>query len=299
MLRLAPFAYFQYELSQVCVQNKKRVLCDATGGNKFYMQQLQFRDSLSPVGMCWISGETAERQSVSFEKAVPAIPASVNAFTIDVALRFDADSMDTYRMGFAEAQIVISPGSVVFALVDSTLKADKKNRVTIAGNRAGGLTDSIYDGQWHHFAFVFRGDAANNSGMMEVWVDGKTSSAFRKKTGTASCRTTKKFGTGFLPAGHSSEDCIDELAIWFKALPANVLMQHSADFFSGKHYSTTIAGSKAVVQHTPEMFPVTPRTRDPLAYAPGYPDYSVSQLDQLEAFPLPRFPVVRFHLPRL
>lgn len=282
-----PFSYFRFERDQVKELPKGKALFDIQG-NARYNKSLAFADSLSPAGSCWISGTAKERQQIMFDQAAVKPPARCMALTVETALRFDPDSMDTYRMGFADAQIVVSPGSISFAVVNQQGKPDVENRLVIGSSGKTSVTDYLYDGEWHHLAFTFEGDSVSGTAMIRFFIDGKTAPAFRKKVKLYSSLCGNRFHTGFLPENHSSEDGLDEVAIWFDVLPDGLIQQHSRSFFNGQPYSEKFSAGGLTNAPLPE-FRFSERRYDSLDFAPGFPEYTVSQQEQLEEFPLPRF----------
>lgn len=287
-VRYKPLLYFQFEKEQYRKEQKQGPFFYDATGRAFFQQTLAWADLLSPVGGCWTTARNEKRQQLSLGNLNPALPAKLSHFTIEIALKFDPDSMNYFNMGFHESQITIGPGQIWFSITDASGAVDRTNSLQIDNDGRAGLTEYLYDGGWHHYCFLFDGDTAAKTGMLRVFIDGKTSAAFSKKTTTAYSYTGKNFTVSFLPNIRSRKNSMDELAIWTETLPAAFIFQHSSDFFSGHHYRENFTARDLPNGPLP-VFKMDARVYNPLDFAPGFPAYTVSQEQQLETFPLPRF----------
>jgi hypothetical protein len=289
---LAPLVYFQFEQNQYrTLKGGKKVVYDRDGKLHF-TTGLPQKENLSPAGGCWITTSPVRPQFFQTENIFPP---RIGGFTYEIAIRFDPDSMDAFQMGFDEGQVLVSPSQIVFSLVDSAGNTDRKNRLVIDNDKVPGLVAYLFDGAWHHYGFVFEGDSLAGNGMLRVFIDGKTCSAFTRKIPRDFSYTGAKFVTDFNSAKRSRKDAMDELAIWDVALPDVYLWQHSAGFFEGEHYWEEVAAEGLPDGPLP-AFHLGDQKTDPEDYAPGFPNYTVNQEIQLESFPLPRFkPGVSLH----
>lgn len=209
----------------------------------------------------------------------------LDAFTIEVAVRFDPDSMNTFRIGFRETQVVIAPQAITFSLLNATLQPDSIDQLRLSTKNFQGLSGELYDGQWHHLAFVFRGKTGMQPGRMTIFIDGKTHPEWQKPVSAPGSYTTGTFVLNFIPRESSSANRADELALWTTALPDTLISRHSRDFSEGKHYSTTYNKSDPPAA----VFAAARHTFASADYAPGYPSYSVDAGAQLLSYPLPRY----------
>lgn len=283
-----PLFYFQFEYSQYKMDRKKKRFFYDAADRYFFQQTLAYADSLSPAGGCWTTYKKEKRQMVSLGTAKPPLPVKLSQFTIEIALRFDPDSMDNFIMGFQDAQIQVSPDRILFGIIDAPGSKIKSGKLVIDNDGRAGLTHYLYDGKWHHYGFVFSGDTAAGTGTLRVFIDGKTGPAFTRQIKSAYSYSTKQFTTSFFSAKRSSANRMDELAVWLVALPDEVVYLHSADFFEGHHYREKVAPGSVRKEALPQ-FQLSQQVYDPEDFAPGFPAYTVSQEEQLETFPLPRF----------
>lgn len=132
------------------------------------------------------------------------------------------------------------------------------------------------DGEWHHLVFT----ASLKSGKKEIWVDGECLEGFSGDLGKAN---SFEFGAS---DGFRNTDKIDELAFYNSVLSPELIKQHYAEVRGGSPYSFKLNRKLLQAGITPEN---KEETIDPAEFAPGYPDYTIQAVDQLKAFPDPRF----------
>jgi hypothetical protein len=272
---IIPFFYFQFEKSQ----STKLATSSVAGNNISIKNPLPLSSANSPAGDSWRSGRGDAYRLVQIENA----PARNKNLTVEIAIKFDPDSMDKFEMGFSAGQFTISPGLISVTTPDTS---ERKIQFVLDDARMRGMNEYIYDGSWHHFAFRFSGDSLSEGGTLAVFIDGKKS--WQRKTKTNALNGGNRFSIDFASAAHSSKNYIDELAIFTEALPDAQVIKHSADFFSGKHYTYSFIDSDEKIALI-KSFRQIPLAYDTLAFAPGFPEYTVSQNDQLNSFPLPRY----------
>lgn len=281
-----PFAYFQFEKGQQSVAAKKKIVTtDWQGKGNTANALLPLDDHSGLIGSCWNSGGAIRRTVLQLNDSSQRFYAHPDAFTIELGVRLDPDSMDNIRLGFSETQIVISPQAILFALVDSAGKTDAANQLRIDNNGSSALSGLLYDGNWHHLAFIFSGNKAEGKGVLRFMIDGMEHPLFNKRVNRTSSSCGKRFTLMYVPAKNSSMNRIDELAIWFDDLPGKMIAQHAADFFGGRHYSFTLNPRAPEVS----VFTFQKKNFNDEDFAPGFPQYTVSQKEQLNTFPLPRF----------
>ena len=152
-------------------------------------------------------------------------------------------------------------------------------------------TDYLYDGRWHHFAFVK--DAA--SGDQAIWIDGTSPAELRLK-GNATGRAIAT-STIFFNSRGALTTCagLDELAVFEEALPATLIVQHYKDALAHRPYSQTDPGGSSPPAPPPQDKADFDETEYPpgtqLPTPPGTVTTGVKMLptEQLLAFPPPRF----------
>jgi len=140
------------------------------------------------------------------------------------------------------------------------------------------------DGNWHHMVFKFN----SNNGIKELWVDGQCPAGFSKTVSP----------TGYFPNTSSvNRDVLlnatipyikyfgdyDEMAFYSYGLPAHMIYKHYLDFIAHKHYTF---GNTTLTVPTPAS---VSGSIDPSEFPPGHPNVTVSVLDQLKSFPVPRY----------
>lgn len=147
-------------------------------------------------------------------------------------------------------------------------------------NGAGKSSYNYYvDNEWHHV--VFTGNST--SGKKTVWLDGELLDGFSKQT---SSNGNFVFDS---QDGFRFSDQVDEIAIYNRVLSPDVIKQHFNDIKNNNHYSFSSNRSKPQAMLEASLQKNNSAIIDAKEFAPGYPNYSVQALDQLQGFPLPRY----------
>lgn len=142
------------------------------------------------------------------------------------------------------------------------------------------------DDKWHHLVFMF--DA--KTGTKSFYVDGKCPEKFSvqqdslKAKLTFSSKMPIRFNSS--SAYNKTSSSFDEMAIYAQILPHSLIEKHYKDMENGKPYSfkEEVYAKKVVEKET------TPtEAYDPKEFPPNYPNVSISALQQLRTFPLPRY----------
>lgn len=211
-----------------------------------------------------------------------------SAFTIEFLFRPGYNFKETrffYRLDGAITAKMNYPYIVFTTTHRSSSGAAVSDDLWIDLNGIGRKSYGYYiDGNWHHMVFKFN----SNTGVKELWVDGQCPSGFSKTVSP----------TGYFVNNTSvNRDLLlnatinyiqyhgdyDEMAIYSYGLPANMIYKHYLDFMSNKHYSYPNAAVTV---------PVASAITGPIdlnEFPPGHPNVSVSVLDQLKTFPVPRY----------
>jgi hypothetical protein len=152
-------------------------------------------------------------------------------------------------------------------------------------------SDNLFDGEWHHFAFVKSGVTGDQS----IWIDGQSPAEMQLK-GNATGRALATANIYFNARGALTTCAgIDEVAVFEEALPASMIVQHYKDAQAHKRYSTIDPGGPPPPVPAPEnktnfdMQEYPPGTQLPTP--PGTVTVGVTQLpeEQLRSFPRPRY----------
>lgn len=188
------------------------------------------------------------------------------------------DNAFIIKMGYPFIQFNTNIVSSTGATINNNLNVDLEG--------IGRKTYGYYtDGNWHHL--VFRYNAA--TGLKQIWVDGQCPDGFSVVTPVGGFNKNTASPTNndvFINTNTSYYKFlgnIDEIALYNKDIPTNNIYKHYLDFQDQKHYSfnaTNIA--------VPVATAVTGSV-DINDFAPGHPSYTVSAVDQLKGFPLPRY----------
>lgn len=163
----------------------------------------------------------------------------------------------------------------------ATVNDELKVMLTELGRKSYGY---YIDGEWHHLVFKF----SSKTGIKEIWVDGQLPSGFSKTVATTGYFINNTSVNRDVVFNSMTSYCkyygdIDEIAIYKIALPGKIISKHSDEALSNNHYSFSNTTAPAA---SPE--PVTgPLDMD--EFAPGHPSVTVSAVDQLKSFPVPRY----------
>ncbi len=146
----------------------------------------------------------------------------------------------------------------------------------------------IANGNWHHFVVQY--DPASSQ-KVQFYIDGQLPAGY-SFTNTVSTSGSVKF-SGMSSAEYTQCNCsLDQIALYDRALPPNLVLEHYNNVNSGSAYSTTTtitnvptADSVAGV-YNPLDFMAGTNLSSSTGQTPGV---TVSVIDQLESYPLPRF----------
>lgn len=139
------------------------------------------------------------------------------------------------------------------------------------------------DNNWHHMVFVF--NAA--TGVKQVWVDGELPAGFSKtlsSTGTFPNTGNLNFYLNHTVNYVKYFGSIDELALYNTAIPASLIYKHYLGVQTGQPYS--------FVNNYTNPLPAAAAVTGPVDvndFAIGHPSVSMTAIEQLNTFPVPRF----------
>jgi hypothetical protein len=211
-----------------------------------------------------------------------------SAFTIEFLFRPGYNFKETrffYRLDGAITAKMNYPYIVFTTTHRSYSGATVNDDLWIDLNGIGRKSYGYYiDGNWHHMVFKFN----SNTGVKEIWVDGQCPAGFSKTvtpTGYFINNTSVNRDlllNATIPYIQYHGD-YDEMAIYSYGLPANMIYKHYLDFVANKHYSF----ANAAITVPPAAAVSGPI--DLNEFPPGHPNVTVSVLDQLKTFPVPRY----------
>ncbi|HNR48927.1 MAG TPA: T9SS type A sorting domain-containing protein [Bacteroidia bacterium] len=137
------------------------------------------------------------------------------------------------------------------------------------------------DGNWHHIVFKYNAKA----GIKEVWIDGQLPAGFSKTIQGGSFATSGnlEYMVNSQSNYYKYQGGIDEFAVYYNSLGGNSIYSHYLDFMAGKHYSFA---NPTVTAPTPSPVTAGININD---YAPGHPSPTLTPIEQLKNFPVPRF----------
>lgn len=155
----------------------------------------------------------------------------------------------------------------------------------------------LMDNNWHHFVFKYD----NITGVKEVWVDGQCPPEFSKIAPKGTIPGNKLLWFGHTVSYVGIFGDVDEMAIYNSALPGVHILEHYNNFKAGQHYNFSTN-----LTNVPVPDSVVSNTINILEYAPGHKNgmfhnnengqdlimtngCSVTPLQQLQAFPIPRY----------
>jgi hypothetical protein len=139
------------------------------------------------------------------------------------------------------------------------------------------------DGNWHHMAFVYNA----TTGVKQVYVDGQLPTGFSKtvaNTGTINSTGNTNFYLNHTVNYVKYFGSIDELAVYNTAIPANFVYKHYLGTQNGQPYSFINNYNNPLPTAAPITGPV-----DPMDFAPGHPSVTISAIEQLNSYPVPRY----------
>lgn len=137
------------------------------------------------------------------------------------------------------------------------------------------------DGNWHHIVFKYNAKA----GIKEVWIDGQLPAGFSKTIagGSFAQSGNREYMIDSQSAYYKYQGAIDEFAVYYNSLGGNSIYSHYLNFIAGKHYSFA---NPTVTAPTPSPVTAGININD---YAPGHPSPSLTPIEQLKNFPVPRY----------
>ncbi|HRH31013.1 MAG TPA: hypothetical protein PK886_03045, partial [Candidatus Paceibacterota bacterium] len=164
--------------------------------------------------------------------------------------------------------------------VDSYINLDEAGRKSLA---------YIANGNWHHFVVQY--DPASSSQKVQFWIDGQLPSGYSFNTAISTSGAVKF--SGMNSAEYTQCNCsLDQIALYDKSLPPNLILEHYNNASSGLTYSTvtSITNVPAADSVAGVYNPLDFMAGTNLASSSGQtPGVSVSVIDQLETYPLPRY----------
>ncbi|MEP7263906.1 MAG: fibronectin type III domain-containing protein [Bacteroidota bacterium] len=188
------------------------------------------------------------------------------------------DNAFMIKMGYPFIQFNTNTLSPTGATINDNLKVDLEG--------IGRKTYGYYtDGNWHHLVFKYN----TKSGSKEIWVDGQNPEGFSVITATGlfnpntATPSNNDVCINTTTSYYKFFGNIDEIAFYSKSLPASSIYQHYMDMQQQKHYNFN-----STLVFVPVAAAVTGSV-DINDFAPGHPSYTVNAVDQLKAFPLPRY----------
>jgi hypothetical protein len=211
-----------------------------------------------------------------------------SAFTIEFLFRPGYQFKETrffYRLDGAITARMNYPYIIFTTVHRSGSGSSVTDDLRIDLNGIGRKSYSYYiDGSWHHIVFKFN----SRTGIKEVWVDGQCPAGFSKTvTPTGYFVNNTSVNRDLLLNANISyikyHGDYDEMAIYSYELPAQMIYKHYLEFMSNKHYSFQFTNLTI-----PAPSPVTGAI-DPDEFPPGHPNVTVSIIDQIKNFPVPRF----------
>jgi hypothetical protein len=210
-----------------------------------------------------------------------------SAFTIEFLFRpgysmnttkffYRMDGSFTGRMAYSHIQFV------------TTIKNSSGSYVTddfqVELNQVGRKSFGYYmDGNWHHFVFKYNA----KTGSKEIWIDGQLPAGFSKTTTTGYFDNGASVNKDLMINTANYYERIygdyDEFATYSYGLPANMIYKHYTEFQNHQHYSFNYTS-------TPPPTPASVTAGVDLSeFPPGHPNVTVSAIDQLKTFPVPRY----------
>jgi len=164
--------------------------------------------------------------------------------------------------------------------VDSYINLDEAGRKSLA---------YIADGNWHHFVIQY--DPTSSSQKVQFWIDGQLPAGYSFNTAVSTTGAVKF--SSLNSAEYTQCNCsLDQIALYDKSLPPNLILEHHNNASAGLSYSTTTA-----ITNVPSADSVA-GVYNPLDFMAGTnlssssgqtPGVNVSVIDQLETYPLPRY----------
>lgn len=122
----------------------------------------------------------------------------------------------------------------------------------------------LADGNWHHLVFSIN----LRTGKKRIWIDGNSPQYFQASIPAGSFLERDRND------GFRNSDAVDELSFYSVELSESQINARLKRLLPNQPVTPNLGHSLAL---------------DTMEFAPGYPDYRISTLDQLRTFPLPRY----------
>jgi hypothetical protein len=158
----------------------------------------------------------------------------------------------------------------------------------------------LNDGQWHHFAYRKRATSSKTC-EAQIWIDGESQTSF-KSVSAPGPQGGVNFSSGERIAflNDTFDGDIDEVAIWEVPLTESLIHAHAVEALQdGKPYRLSDPGG--LVPPAPnrtgefDLKEYAPGTQLPTPAGAPTQGVTVSCLEQLRHFPVPRYPVSPAH----
>lgn len=197
---------------------------------------------------------------------------------------------------FAKAQPITWDERFAMRLTDHywwaefTMAGNPKPRNAVFDLDGANQKDFSYyqDGEWHHIAITFD----SKSGDIKLYIDGVSPAGFTKEMKTAgplALGSLLQFRLGDTTWHHRG--CIDEIAIYNSLLVPKMVYRHYLDaIVNNSHYQFLNPTDPAVdTLQIPEFVTVLENDFNPLDYAEGYPNVTLTPPNLLKSYPGARF----------
>jgi hypothetical protein len=190
--------------------------------------------------------------------------------TQDFALGFYFKGSNYTYTSFPSTVFRISLNYAALNLLFPTNDNAKVGQIQIPLKGTGITSFDYLANGWHHWLFVFK-----KNGDITIYIDGQTTKEFRVQA-KGYRHPPKNINDGFRTSG-----MLDEIEFYNTTLPEGFIAKAY-----GKKISTLAIDNK---KRSNELIPWGEGFLDKKEFAPGYPDYTISALDQLKNFPSPRY----------
>lgn len=229
-----------------------------------------------------IVGSYMRVQSVGIQPQVPSTlddSAGVDSvFTIEFWYRPDKDFAQSQTRWTGKSNITIRQTRIIWDVNTSS----GSRQLNVDYNGIGVLDPHyLFDGRWHHL--VFRFDA--RSGEQRIFLDGISNAEMVEYHGA--CAGIPDGGALRFSMGFPWEmnGCLDEYAVYERALPHALIWQHYQDGLNGQHYSQQV--TTATLPDFPD--PASQSEFNILEFGPEYPNVSETPQALLHGYPAPRY----------
>lgn len=184
---------------------------------------------------------------------------------LSIAFLFKGKSFQFLTYGEPHFMLQFSYNGLVFRTTHNEKGKPIRHHWLIPMNGSGIRSYSrLADDQWHLLVFTY----SIKTGEKRIWIDGESPDAFRYSLPAGSPLLMGRND------GFRNTQQLDELAFYKEALNGKQVAGLYTQYL-GKQRSSSLNSEIEGV--------------DPSEFAPGYPNYTVSSIDQLKRFPLPRY----------